>query len=754
MQLPSRRPQKLLLVLVLGFILGPLCGPGSGTAQAQEVVVTGTVTDSTTGAPISRATIQVRDGFRGTASDEDGEYTLTVDRRTVELIVQAVGYGAIRRSVTGTLGDTLKVDIGLSPEVYQLGTVTVEAHQEANIPSTYRLSAASLKNAPALGEADVIRVAARLPGVNQPNDMKSALTVRGGAGDQNKFLIDGIEVHNPNHLFGLFGPFHALALEDVTVHAAQFPARYGGRLSSVVAMQTRRPVDSTFVRANVGLVSAGGVGARNFGDTGVTLAARRTYADPVLAAAGSGVWYNFHDLNLKVTHDLGKGVALDVLGFLSRDALSPRTRESAGGPDLDVTWGGRMGALRLRHESSTYRHRLTGSYVRSYVDAAGDNKTSAFYDNQYRTLTAAYRGTSTLDRTRLTGGAEMKHQRTRYSWQEGGDFPVREVLYGEAPPAFRSGPEVRTLITGYASAEQHVGTAWSVQAGLRYSTVGWFAGGHFAPRLRLSYDVSDQLSLTAASGRYLQYVADGAEGREVTIDEPTFLVDEPQRAWTTTVGWNWRPAPNLKIGGESYYRRFRRMRRLARSSAVPYPTFLQASGTAYGLDLFARKRSGWLTGQLSYSYVRTRFTVEGENYPPDWSTPHTVKGLIGIWIGAHWQVRVAGTWRSGLPFTPATGSFRSPVFDPDELRERFIEGAKNSARLPAYTRLDLSLRRTYVAQHFKWTLYVQALNVLNRANALRVETRELYTTQGKGTYTPGIEDSLPFVPSFGVEFQF
>jgi hypothetical protein len=651
--------------------------------------------------------------------------------------------------------DTVQVDIALAPEVLQLGTVTVEGHAHtATTPSSHRLSAASLKNAPALGEPDVIRTAAFLPGVTQPNDLKAAINVRGGAGDQNQFLIDGIEVYNPNHLFGVLGPFNVQALRDVTVHAAQFPARYGGRLSSVVAMRTRRPPDTTFARANVSLISASGVAARQFGRTGVTVAARRTYADPVLAAAGSGVWYNFHDANLKITRDLGDGWRAEALGFLSRDAVSPRSGQATSIPGLDLTWGGRMAALRLRRQTEPYRHRLTASYLRSYLDATVRDDPSAFYDNRFRTLTAEYRGVWTLDQARLAGGVAVKQQRATYGWREAGDFQVDEVLYEEAPPVYRVPPRHRVMTTGYASAERHLSPRWTARVGLRYSSAGRPTNGYLAPRLRASYDATDGLTLTATTGRYLQFVAAGAEGKERTINEPTFLLDDPQRAWTTTLGGTWRLSPNIEAGIEGYHRTFGEVARLTDALGEPYPNFDRASGTALGVDVFARKTGGWLTGQLSYSYARTRLTLAGTTYPPDWSVPHTVQGLFGIWLGDYWQLRVAGTWHSGLPWTPAIGSFRAPVFDPGQLKERFIEGPRNSARLPAYARLDLSLRRTYESDWVDWTLYVQALNVLNRTNPVRVDDlRFLYQGEGPGLPS-GLAGSLPVIPSVGVELQF
>ena len=741
-------------LLSIGLTVTLLLGGVVPRAHAQQhAVIAGTVTDSTTTAPVPQATVRVTDTFRGTVADTTGRFRLAVRPGHVTLEIQAIGYATMQRTVRIAARDTARVDVALAPSVYRLGTVTVEA-ERAEAPSSFRLSAASLKNAPALGEPGVIRTAAFLPGVTQPNDLRATINVRGGAGDQNQFLLDGIEVYNPNHLFGVLSPFNVQVLRGMTVHAAQFPARYGGRLSSVIAMQTRRPVDTTFARANLSLISASGVAAQRFGSTGVTVAARRTYADPVLAAAGTEFWYNFHDVNLRVTHDLGRGVAVEALGFLSRDAVSPRSTSTSSDPGVDLTWGGRMGALRLRHRAGAYRHRLTGSYVRSSVDATIREDSSAFIDNRFRTLALEYDGTWTRGRTQVRLGAEVEGEHVEQGWKAGADLQPEELFYKEAPLQYQA-REARPLFSGYVSAERHLGARWTVQTGLRYSSAETPLDGSVAPRVRASYSATDRLTLTATTGHYLQFVAAGEEGKEQTIGEPTFLLNDPQQAWTTTLGATWEPASGVEVGAELYDRRFRRVARLTTPLERSYPAFERALGAARGIDVFARKTGGWLTGQLSYSYTRTRLTRSGATYPPDWSTPHTVQGLLGLWLGDYWQLRVAGTWRSGRPFTPAKGSFRAPVFAPDQLKERFIEGPRNSARLPAYARIDLSLRRTYEAQWFDWTLYVQALNVLNRSNPLRIDMRQLYTMQvEEANFTPGVESSLPVIPSVGVEFQF
>lgn len=749
------------VIRLWGVCVAVVICAGVPRAVAQQVVVNGTVFNASSQAPVPRATVQVERSFRGTTTNADGRYQLELDAETERtqwtLTARALGYNSKTTQVSAREGDTLHVDFELKKDVVQLGTVTVSARSNEDTPSTYRLNPRSIKNAPALGEPDVIRTAAFLPGITQSNDYKAAINVRGGAADQNQFLLDGFEVYNPNHLFGALGPFNVAALQEVTVHAAEFPVNYGGRLSSVIAMQSRRPPDTTFARANVSLLSANLVGSRSFGKSGVTLAARRTYADPLLALAGAGFWYNFHDVTTSVTHDFGDGWTGEALGFHSRDALSPRSNDDSSLPRVDLTWGGYVGGVRLRHDGNTFQHAVSASVQLKSLSAAFQQEGEAYFDNRFRERTAAYDGKWNADAVVLEGGVEAQHQSIRHGWRESGDFQVDEVLYDEAPPTY-DGQDTRFLFVTYASLRGRWGRRWEYEAGLRYTVPTLeeraLEQSTPAPRLQLSFQATEDLTWTATAGVYTQHVAVGEEGRERTVDEPTFLLRTPQVARTSTLGAVWDGMSGVRLGFTGYLRGYEDVARLVDGRNATYPQFQRRAGRTWGIDVFARKSTGWLTGQLSYSYTNTRLKADASAFSPDWSVPHTVQGLVGVQLGNHWKLQVAGTWRSGLPFTPLKGSFRAPVFDASQLDERFVEAARNSARLPAYARTDVSLRRTYQADAFDWTLYVQVLNVFNRTNPQRVDDpRLLYRSERPGLPS-GVAGSLPIVPSLGVEFQF
>lgn len=713
-------------------------------ARAQEEAYVEGVITNTAGTPLPYASVQVVGSFTGTAANAEGRYQLSLPAGAHVLRFRALGYEPAERSVRLAPGDTLRLEVALAPAPLRLGQVTVEAARETTAPSTYRLTARSLKRAPALGEPDVVRTVALLPGIAQPNDLKAGLSVRGGAPDQNLFLLDGIPVYNPNHLLGLFSAFNPWALSEVTAYAGRFPVRYGGRLSSVIALRTKTRRDSSFTRANVSLISASAAATRRWNRTFVLAAARRTYLDPVLAAVGADLRYRFHDANLKLVQDLGAGLSLEVMGFTNRDAArNTNTR-------FQLRWGNYLGALRLRRKGRRLSHTLTASYVQHFTRLGEDE---SFLRNRFHDLAFTYDGEAMFSKSRFSFGGGYRRLRLDYGWRGASPLELDEVIYEGLPNRFAVRDRA-PLYAAYLAGERYLTPRLRLQAGLRYSSLGTPEDGALSPRLGLSYRLNEAVHLTAGAGRYLQHVAEGREGVEFTISEPIFLLERPQQAWTYTLGAEVSFGPAYRLTAEAYYRDFDRVARL-QEGGLSFPDFGRGTGAAYGLDLFLKKSRGWLTYQLGYSFLRTRVEYGGEHYPPAWSLPHTLQGLLGARLGP-WRIGLAGTFRSGLPYTPVLGQFVGVQRNDRGGRHRrldilYIPGPRNSERLPVYTRVDLSLRRTYQNQWFTWDLYVQAINLFNSTNALRVDLPRYYS-YGRGGQA--VARSLPVIPSVGVELIF
>ena len=760
-------------VLIFGLLL-LAAGPPVASGQT---IVTGSVVDSSSGNPVAHATIRAAGTYKGTAADEKGQFAIQVPAEVDRLRIGAVGYATVGRAVPAGR-DSVEMTVRLRPKNVPLGHITVEADRTTGEtrPSSFTIRPASVKQAPSLGEPDVLRAAASLPGIAQPNDIDARLNVRGGSSDQNQFLLDGIEIYNPTHLYGLFGAFNPYATGETSIHAASFPARHGGRLSSVINVRTRTPRDSAYTRANLSLVSLSGAHAQEWGDTGVVVGVRRTYLDPILAATGpedGSVGYNFLDTNAKVTHALTDHVSVTGFGFLQRDDLSVESGDgpiegdgTTGGAGRDTTttiWGNALGALRLEAQYGASRHELTGSFVHSFTDVEVPSLT---LDNVLRDWTVKYDGSLTWRRTRLRVGGQWKRRVFNYGWDSSSRETLSNALFGgvgveEPPPGLPTSwrrRTARTRLAGHATVEQRLlGDRLTLRGGVRVDAPRTDAAV-WQPRLRATIEATSALRLHASAGRYGQYMATGYEGKEFNVAEPLLPLDRPTTAWTYTAGLTADLGDTYRVRAVGYARtmdRFPRLRRepAAAEGALP---FRYGTARAYGIDLLAEKSRGWITGQLAYSFGHVRTEFDGDRFPPSWSIPHSLRATLGLRIGK-WTIQSTGNVHSGLPFTPAIARISGIEQPTGGLRDRYLFGEKNSERLSPYARLDLALRRTYTAEWFNWTLYVQALNVLNRRNVLRLNPGEFYDygiDATDGGEQQGTQRSLPIVPTVGVEFRF
>jgi hypothetical protein len=764
----SRHRIGWLFALLLAAAL-----PGRAGAQT---VVTGTVVDSSSGDPVPRATIRAAGTYAGTAAGEDGRFALRMPREATHLRIGAVGYATAVRPVPARR-DSVAMTVRLASRSVPLGQVTVEADRttDETPPSRYTIRPASVTQTPSLAEPDLIRAAAHLPGIAQPNDLDARLNVRGGSSDQNQYLLDGVEIYNPTHFFGMFGAFNPYVTGNTTVHAASFPARHGGRLSGVIDVRTRTPPDSGYTRANLGLTSVSVAHAQEWGDTGVVVGARRTYLEPALKAIGTRTRYNFLDANLKVRHQITPRVSVTGLGYFQRDDLSDGGNEEdnpfeAGMSETRTqpgtqfsTWGNVLAALRLEARYGALRQEVTGSFVRPTTEV---NLPAVALNTHLRDWTVQYDGSYTWDRTRLQFGGRWKQRTFDYEWS-GDERSLADVLYGgivvrgggatvDAPTSALETSENQSLLAGHATVEQRLfGDRVTLRGGLRAEGVREVA---WQPRVRATVAATPNLRVHASAGRYAQFVATGVEGREFSVTEPLLPLDRPTTAWTYTTGVTADLGDRYRVRATAYARtmnRFPRLRERGREggqspSAPDGLPFRYGTASAYGLDFLLKKSKGWLTGQLAYSFGHVRTEFGNERFPPSWSIPHSLRTTLGVHLG-QWDVQTSAAVHSGRPYTPPVARTVDVDSYPGELGNRILLGERNSERLPTYARIDLALRRTYQVDWGQWELYLQVLNLLNRRNLLRIPGYSLDSLYNSDRSELG-ERSLPILPSIGIEF--
>mgnify|MGYP003289699602 CR=1 FL=1 len=338
---------------------------------AQSHTISGTIIDNATGETLIGATVLDTRSGKGTTTNVNGRYTLTLKDKTASLRITYVGYEPIYDSMQ--LSGNITRNYKLKPSV-QLQEVKITARRINSVESA-RLSAVEmpveqLKAVPVLfGEADILKAIQLLPGVQSGNEGTGGMYVRGGGPDENLFLLDGIPLYNVNHLGGFFSAFNADAVKNVTLYKGSFPARFGGRLSSVLDVTTNNGNDKQIHgNASIGLISAkiNVEGPIVKEKTTFCFSARRTYADKLLAPLVTKLatddngktklqaGYYFYDLNAKVTHKFSDNSRLYATFYSGDDDVYTKVRtESSLAEDtyLDFrnNWGNLIGGLRWNY---------------------------------------------------------------------------------------------------------------------------------------------------------------------------------------------------------------------------------------------------------------------------------------------------------------------------------------------------------------------------------------------------------------------
>jgi len=364
---------------------------------AAGITISGYISDEETGETLINATVYDSISGKGAVSNLYGFYTLTLPEGPVHLIYSYLGYKPQRFAFWADSDRQLTVRLQSGAELEEV-VVSGRQHKEFGVLGTQmsavEIPVAQIKNVPSLlGENDVIKALQLLPGVQSGSEGSAGLYVRGGGPDENLLLLDGVPVYNVNHMFGFFSVFNADAIKNVTLYKGNFPARFGGRLSSVVDIRMNDGNDKSYHgNVSVGLISS----KFNFEGpivrekTSFNLSFRRTYADlllqPILQATKRGMdeldklsaGYYFYDFNAKINHKFSDRDRLYLSFYSGDDAIYAKVRnkytesktyKSTSAIGLDWAWGNLIAALRWNHIiNSKMFLNTTASYTRYRFD--------------------------------------------------------------------------------------------------------------------------------------------------------------------------------------------------------------------------------------------------------------------------------------------------------------------------------------------------------------------------------------------------
>lgn len=740
----------LLLVLLL------LTPTGVGAA-----VLEGTVTDAESGRTLPFAAVRVeRPGdVRSGLAGPTGSFVfrdLPAGEWQVEF--RYLGYSTRLETVRVAAQDVRRLDVALEVEAIRLETLDVEGDRAAtdrDVQTGFvKLDSDDLARIPGVVEADPIRALQLLPGVQAASDISSGLYVRGGGPDQNLILLDGVPVYNPTHAFGLFSTFNPDAIGDVTLYKGAYPAEYGGRLGAVLDVGNRPAEGPGFSgRAGVSTIAARLHLEGSWAQGSWSVGGRRTYLDPLLAVLRRSTpevpSYWFHDTNGRFTW-LGDTHRLEATAYVSRDDLG-LTAE----PDIsvDLGWGNTVGSLRYRWTpGETFSAGLQTWFSRygSTTDLDILN-TPIRFENRLVDVSA---GGDLLwflpPHHRLKVGALWSYY----------DFGYTQSFNSVEDIDFQETPDDLSLFVEDLWTPR---SETSVRAGLRTRYVTDGDRVLWEPRLSVRQQVHPEWALKAAGGIYHQYLqlitTEGFTAGDLYL--PLDETARPSRSLQAVLGVEYEPSRRWRLSVETYATDLQDLVTLRQDGAVDDSNTSTANvfvtggeGWATGVELFAERRMGAVTGWAGYALGWTRRRWEelnqGKEFPPKYDRRHDLKGVLQ-WERGKWRYGASFVLGSGQAFTPASARYAITEPATGETIPVILPAERNSSRLLPYHRLDLSVSRSFrkFGVDGEWTF--QLFNAYSRRNDWFVT----YDSEDAGEPVDvEVVRQLPLIPSLGVSFGF
>ena len=344
-------------------LLGLFLLLSSSQLVAQKYTISGYVEDASSGERMVGVNVVAKELSLGTTTNTFGFYSITLPESNFNFEMSFIGYKVSSQEIN--LTESLRINIALESEAVELSEITLigeESIIQRTQSSVIEVPVQQIKSMPALlGEVDVLKAIQLLPGVQSGSEGTSGFYVRGGGPDQNLILLDGVPVYNASHLFGFFSVFNADAIKNVRLTKGGFPARFGGRLSSVLEIDMKEGNIKEFSgETSIGLIASKMTlqGPIVKDKASFIVSARRTYLDvltqPFIMAAGDGArgGYYFYDLNAKVNYTISDKNRLYLSTYTGDDRFYATYKDELLSGDkmkFGLGWGNLTSSLRWNH---------------------------------------------------------------------------------------------------------------------------------------------------------------------------------------------------------------------------------------------------------------------------------------------------------------------------------------------------------------------------------------------------------------------
>lgn len=770
-------------------------------------VISGYVEDAATGERLVGAQVVDLRSKNGTLTNNAGFFSLRLRQDSVKLVVSMLGYAihGERFYLAGNVRRIVRMagDLDIDPVIITDRDQPSEMEEAG--ASVIDVPLAELEKLPSLmGESDVVNLLKMMPGIHQGGDGSQGFYVRGGGPDQNLILLDGATVYNASHLFGFYSIFNSDALKDVKLVKGGFPARYGGRLSSVVDIQAK---DGNLEKweggAHIGLVSAkvmiGGPIVKR--KTSCFFSARRTILEPYFAVInkitipeqGNRLGYSFLDLQGKIQHIIGTKDRLVLGAYVGGDRFASGYDIDTSGVsnqfDFGLRWSNKLGSLQWRHEWSntlfSHFYLLGSEYV---YEATSESKLTLFGALPDRNSLQTRSSVRDI-------GAKMAFDwmPNCHNWIRMGVSTTNHLFQ---PEKFTQQIVGQANDTNFTRLIQRPIASWEhmawIEDQIRLGKIlNLNLGGHFSayqvdssffwsiqPRASVRLTLPHSFGLQASYTEMVQYIhllSNSGVGLPVDLWVPATGSVPPQRSRQVSLGFDKR---FLKDGwvftAEAYYKEMHHL--------IDYQTGVNFLGNtdwqdlvekggigwSRGLEIFLRKTRGRLTGWLGYTLSKTDRQFSGINfgqpYPYKFDRRHDLsiaaifRATDRISFSANWVYATGNaiTFPEAVYFAPSVPLLGFwDLNQGQELDVIISYGSRNSTRLQDYHRLDINMSITKPSKWGEYFWNVGIFNVYNRRNPYFLFLRADYSSDPN---SPAIKvrkmSLLPILPEFNFGFKF
>jgi outer membrane cobalamin receptor len=791
--------KRLLPIVILFFCF---------SAFGQKLTISGYVKDAGSGENLIGASIHDLRKHQGAVANEYGFYSVTLKQDSAILNYSYVGYQSatlhlfLRKDTVITVrlqNATLLKEITLTEE-------RAEKIQESTRMGTISIPISQIKAMPALmGETDVMKVLQLLPGVQGGSEGNSGLYVRGGGPDQNLILLDGVPVYNPSHLYGFFSTFNADAINHVELVKGGFPARYGGRLSSVVDIRMKEGDENKIHgQGSIGIIASKFVleGPIKNNKTSFIISGRRSYLNLMQASifknmsGGAPKNYYFNDLNAKINHTFNSNNRLYLSGYIGADhvhseddnSFTTKTLSFSNKSSSLLSWGNAIAALRWNH---VFNHRLFANVAATYSqyhlqllnetntvqkDLVANTETKQFFNYDYRSGIRDFSAKVDFDFI-PTPVHYIRFGAQAISHRFATGVLGLESSEGNAPDNFSPARTNAAEFSVYGEDDFEVSSRLKINAGLHASAF-LLTGKTYSslqPRVAARFLISPSTSFKASYSSMRQYIhllSNAGIGLPTDLWVPATATIRPQTSQQGAVGLARMFGKEFEVSVEAYYKSMNNVIEYKDGASFlnvdkDWQTKVEVGkGESHGAELLVQKKTGRWNGLLGYtlSYTNRQFDNlnEGRWFPYRYDRRHDAKVAVTYTMNERFQVGLIWVYGTGNAVTIPLDKYQT--INGNGFNYYHFTGytfdfyfpyatnynSRNNYQIAPYHRMDLNASYTLVREKLEHKLTLSIYNAYNRMNPyyLKFGYNDAGTFVLKQTSLFGVMPSLTYSVKF------